>query len=33
MSNILAITNKELKSYFSSPIAYVVIGLYALVYG
>jgi ABC-2 type transport system permease protein len=33
MSNILAITQKELKSYFSSPIAYVVIGLYALVYG
>ena len=33
MSNILAITHKELKSYFSSPIAYVVIGLYALVFG
>jgi ABC-2 type transport system permease protein len=33
MSNILAITSKELKSYFASPIAYVVIGLYALVYG
>ena len=33
MNNILAITHKELKSYFASPIAYVVIGLYALVYG
>src|SRR5215510_14169566 len=33
MNNILAITQKELKSYFASPIAYVVIGLYALVFG
>ena len=33
MNNILAITHKELKSYFASPIAYVVIGLYALVFG
>jgi ABC-2 type transport system permease protein len=33
MNNILAITHKELKSYFASPIAYVVIGLYDLVYG
>jgi ABC-2 type transport system permease protein len=33
MNNILAITYKELKSYFGTPIAYVVIGLYALVYG
>ena len=33
MNNILAITYKELKSYFASPIAYVVIGLYALVFG
>jgi ABC-2 type transport system permease protein len=33
MNNILAITYKELKSYFASPIAYVVIGLYSLVYG
>jgi len=33
MNNIVAITYKELKSYFASPIAYVVIGLYALVYG
>ena len=33
MSNILAIAHKELKSYFSSPIAYIVIGLWALMYG
>src|SRR5437764_13787561 len=33
MSNILAIAQKELKSYFSSPIAYIVIGLWALLYG
>ena len=33
MRNILAITQKELKSYFSSPIAYIVIGLWALMYG
>ena len=33
MSNILAIAHKELQSYFSSPIAYIVIGLFALLYG
>ena len=33
MSNILAIAQKELKSYFASPIAYVVIGFFAFVYG
>src|SRR6059058_1841158 len=33
MSNIIAIAQKELKSYFSSPIAYIVIGLWALLYG
>src|SRR4051794_27156339 len=33
MSNILAIAHKELRSYFSSPIAYIVIGLFAFVYG
>ena len=33
MRNILAIAHKELKSYFSSPIAYIVIGLWALLYG
>jgi ABC-2 type transport system permease protein len=33
VSNILAIANKELRSYFSSPIAYAVVGLFALVFG
>jgi ABC-2 type transport system permease protein len=33
VSNILAIAHKELKGYFASPIAYVVIGLYAIMYG
>jgi ABC-2 type transport system permease protein len=33
MSNILAIAHKELKSYFASPIAYIVIGFWALLYG
>jgi ABC-2 type transport system permease protein len=33
MSNILAIAQKELKSYFSSPIAYIVIGFFALMFG
>ena len=33
MRNIIAIGQKELKSYFSSPIAYVVIGFWALLYG
>jgi ABC-2 type transport system permease protein len=33
MRNILAIAQKELKSYFSSPIGYVLIGLWVLLYG
>jgi len=33
MSNILAIAGKELRSYFASPIAYIVIGTFALLYG
>ncbi len=33
MSNVLAIAQKELKAYFASPIAYIVIGLWALLYG
>src|SRR5947207_13976792 len=33
MGNILAIAEKELKSYFASPIAYVIIGFFALVFG
>lgn len=31
--NILAIAGKELRSYFSSPIAYIIIGLFALLFG
>lgn len=33
MSNILAIANKELRSYFASPIAYAVVGFFALAFG
>ena len=33
MTNILAIAQKELRSYFASPIAYIVIGIWALLYG
>jgi ABC-2 type transport system permease protein len=33
MGNILALAHKELKSYFASPIAYVVIGVFALAFG
>lgn len=33
MRNFTAIFNRELKSYFSSPIAYVVIGLFLLISG
>ena len=33
MSNVLAIAQKEIRSYFASPIAYVVLGFFALVYG
>jgi len=33
MRNILAIAHKELKSYFSGPIAYIAIGIWALLYG
>jgi ABC-2 type transport system permease protein len=33
VNNILAIANKELRSYFASPIAYIVMGLFALTYG
>ena len=31
--NILAIADKELRSYFASPIAYIIIGLFALLFG
>lgn len=33
MGNILTIAQKELRSYFASPIAYVIIGFFALVFG
>lgn len=33
MRNILAIARRELKSYFASPIAYVIVGLFALLFG
>jgi len=33
LNNVLAIAHKELKSYFASPIAYIVIGFFALVFG
>ena len=33
MRNIMAIADKELRSYFASPIAYIIIGLFALLFG
>jgi gliding motility-associated transport system permease protein len=33
MRNVLAVAGKELRSYFNSPIAYIVLTLYALLYG
>ena len=33
MNNIVAIAQKEIRSYFASPIAYVVIGFFALMFG
>jgi ABC-2 type transport system permease protein len=33
MNNILAIAQKELKSYFATPIGYIVIGFFALLWG
>jgi ABC-2 type transport system permease protein len=33
LRNIAAIAGKELRSYFASPIAYIIIGLFALVFG
>jgi ABC-2 type transport system permease protein len=33
MSNILAIAHREIKAYFGSPIAYIVMGVFALLFG
>jgi len=33
MRNVITIARKELQAYFASPIAYVVIGFFALLYG
>ena len=33
MRNTLALADKEIRSYFASPIAYVIIGLFALLFG
>ena len=33
MRNVLTLADKELRSYFASPIAYVIIGLFALLFG
>ncbi len=33
MRNVMAIAGKELRSYFASPIAYIIIGLFALIFG
>ena len=33
MRNIIAIADKELRSYFASPIAYIIVGFFALPFG
>ena len=33
MSNVLAIAQRELRAYFASPIAYIVLGFFALLFG
>ena len=33
MTNIFAIARKELRAYFASPMGYVVVGMYALIFG
>lgn len=33
MTNVLVIAQKELRSYFASPIAYIIIGFFALLFG
>jgi gliding motility-associated transport system permease protein len=33
MRNVLAIADKEMRSYFASPIAYILLGLFSLLFG
>lgn len=33
MSNVLAIAHKEMRAYFASPIAYIILGFFALLFG
>ena len=33
LRNIIALADKELRAYFASPIAYIIIGLFALLFG
>lgn len=33
MGNVLAVAQKELRAYFASPIAWVIVGFYALLFG
>jgi ABC-2 type transport system permease protein len=33
LRNVLAIADKELRSYFASPIAYIILGLFAILFG
>ena len=33
MSNVLAIAHREIKAYFGSPIAYIVMGVFAVLFG
>ncbi|MBI2219638.1 MAG: ABC transporter permease subunit [Acidobacteria bacterium] len=33
MRNVVAIAGKELRSYFASPVAYIITGLFALIFG
>lgn len=33
MSNVIAIAQKELRSYFASPVGFVITGLFALLFG
>ena len=33
MNNVLVLAKKEIRSYFASPIAYIVLGIWALIFG